>query len=60
MTEVNLEGYDIAIRPLNNGWYEASTMTTSMGEEYREHKRYDHEPTYDDLKHFINTINANR
>lgn len=60
MMEMNIEGYDITVQPLDNGWYEASTMATSMGEEYREHKRYDHKPTPDELKHFINTINANR
>ena len=51
---------DIVERKLDNGWYELSTMVVSMGEEYREHKRYDHLPTDNDYQDFINMVEHNR
>lgn len=60
MTEVERGGYSITKRPLENGWYELSTMVYSMGEEYRESKRYDHEPTEEDLKGFVQYIEGGR
>lgn len=51
---------DIVERPLDNGWYELSTMAYSMGEEYRESKRYDHKPTEDDYRKFFNRVENNR
>lgn len=53
-------GYDVAEIALDNGWYELSTMATSMGEEYREHKRYDHKPTIEDYARFVSMVEANR
>lgn len=50
----------IVERRLNNGWYELSTMAYSMGEEYRESKRYDHKPTEDDYRKFNNMMENNR
>lgn len=51
---------DIVERTLGNGWYELSTMVASMGEEYRESKRYGHKPTDNDYRKFIETIEHNR
>lgn len=51
---------DIVERRLNNGWYELSTMVVSMGEEYREHQRYDHKPTDTDYRKFIEMIEHNK
>ena len=51
---------DIVERRLDNGWYELSTLVYSMGEEYREHKRYDHKPTNTDYRQFINMVENNR
>lgn len=51
---------DIVERRLDNGWYELSTMAYSMGEEYRESKRYDHKPTEDDYQKFNNMVENNR
>lgn len=51
---------DIVERPLDNGWYELSTMAYSMGEEYRESKRYDHRPTDKDYQDFISMVEHNR
>jgi hypothetical protein len=51
---------DIVERRLGNGWYELSTMAYSMGEEYREIKRYDHKPTEDDYRDFNSMIENNR
>ena len=51
---------DIVERRLDNGWYELSTMAYSMGEEYRESKRYDHKPTDDDYQMFNNMVENNR
>lgn len=50
---------DIVERQLDNGWYELSTMAVSMGEEYREHQRYDHKPTDYDYQKFIETVEHN-
>ena len=57
---MRLEDYDITERRLENGWYELSTMAYSMGEEYREHKRYDHQPTSEDYENFVQYIEANK
>ena len=57
---MRLEDYDITERRLENGWYELSAMAYSMGEEYREHKRYDHQPTSEDYKNFMQYIEANK
>ena len=51
---------DIVERRLENGWYELSTTVESMGEEYREHKIYDHKPTNTDYRKFINSVEHNR
>ena len=51
---------DIVERPLENGWYELSIMVVSMGEEYREHKRYDHKPTEEDYRNFLEITEHNR
>lgn len=52
--------HDIIERQLDNGWYELSTIAYSMGEEYRESKRYDHKPTEEDYRKFDNMIENNR
>lgn len=51
---------DIVERRLDNGWYELSTLVASMGEEYRVHKRYDHQPTDDDYASFMSYAEATR
>lgn len=51
---------DIVERTLGNGWYELSTMVASMGEEYRESKRYDHKPTDEDYADFMRYAEARR
>ena len=51
---------DIVERRLDNGWYELSTMAYSMGEEYRESKRYDHKPTEEDYRDFNSMVENNR
>lgn len=51
---------DIVERHLDNGWYELSTMVVSMGEEYREHKRYDHKPTEEDYNEFLKMVEAHK
>ena len=58
--QIEYEGYDITEVALDNGWYELSTMATSMGEEYRDHKRYDHKPTIEDYAQFVSMVEANR
>lgn len=60
MRETEFGGYHITERPLENGWYELSTMAYSMGEEYRESKRYDHKPTEYDYQKFLNMVENNR
>ena len=47
---------DIVERQLDNGWYELSTMAYSMGEEYREHKRYNHKPNNEDYALFVRGV----
>lgn len=49
-------GYQITERQLDNGWYELSTMATSMGETYRESKRYDHKPNNTDYRKFVQSV----
>lgn len=51
---------DIVERQLENGWYELSAMASSMNEEYRVHKRYDHRPTDDDYASFMSYVEATR
>ena len=51
---------DIVERRLDNGWYALSTLAYSMGEEYRESKRYDHKPTEDDYMSFMSYVEATR
>jgi hypothetical protein len=51
---------DIVERRLDNGWYELSTLAYSMGEEYRESKRYDHKPNNTDYRKFIDMVEHNR
>lgn len=51
---------DIVERRLGNGWYELSTITESMGEIYRDSKRYDHQPTEDDYRKFTSMVEHNR
>ena len=58
--EYDYRGYEITERRLDNGWYELSTMAYSMGEEYRVHKRYDHEPTGVDYDNFIEYVEATK
>lgn len=58
--EYDYRGYEITERQLENGWYELSAMENSMNEEYRVHKRYDHEPTGVDYDNFISYIEATR
>ena len=53
-------GYQITERPLNNGWYELSTMAYSMGEVYRDSMRFDHKPTEDDYRKFFNRVENNK
>lgn len=60
MREVNYGGHMITERKLDNGWYELSALVYSMGEEYREHMRYDHRPTGVDYNNFLKRIEANR
>lgn len=47
---------DVVERRLDNGWYELSTLAYSMGEEYRESKRYDHKPTKEDYARFVQEV----
>lgn len=56
----NIGGYDVYTRTLNNGWYELSTMATSMGEEYRERQVFDHQPTTEDYQRFIRVVDSNK
>lgn len=58
--EYDYRGYQITERRLNNGWYELSMLACSMGEEYREHKRYDHKPTDDDYADFLSYVESTR
>lgn len=58
--QIEYEGYDITEVALDNGWYELSTMATSMGEEYRDHKRYDHKPTIEDYARFVSMVEHNK
>lgn len=51
---------DVVERRLDNGWYELSTLAYSMGEEYRESKRYDHKPTEDDYISFMSYVESTR
>ena len=60
MKETNLGGYDITERRLDNGWYELSTLAYSMGEGYRESKRFDHQPTIEDYAKFLSRIEATK
>lgn len=58
--EYDYRGYEITERQLENGWYELSAMVVSMGEEYRESKRYDHKPTGVDYDNFTNYIETTK
>ena len=60
MRETEYGGYHITERPLGNGWYELSTLAYSMGEEYREHKRYDHKPNITDYTHFVQGVESHK
>lgn len=60
MKATNLGDYTITERQLDNGWYELSTLAYSMGEEYREHMRYDHQPTITDYNNFLKRVEGNK
>lgn len=60
MRETDYMGYSVVERPLGNGWYELSTMSESMGEEYRECKRYDHQPSWEDYTNFVYGVERNK
>lgn len=60
MRETEFGGYHITERPLENGWYELSTMAFSMGEEYRESKRLDHKPNLTDYARFVQGVEGNK
>lgn len=60
MKTTNLGDYSITERRLSNGWYELSTLAYSMGEEYRESKRFDHQPTIEDYYTFIRGVESNK
>ena len=60
MKTTSMGEYRIAERRLDNGWYELSTMAYSMGEEYREHMRYDHPPTIRDYEKFLSRVESNK
>ena len=60
MRETEFGGYHITERPLENGWYELSTMVFSMGEEYRESKRFDHKPNLTDYVRFVQGVEGNK
>lgn len=60
MRETEVGGYYITERPLDNGWYELSTMAYSMGEEYRESKRYDHKPNNEDYTSFVSEVESHK
>ena len=53
-------GYDITEKKLDNGWYELSTTAFSMGEEYRERRRFDHKPYIEDYVSFVQEVNRNK
>ena len=56
----NLNGYLVTETTLDNGWYELSTFVCSMGEQYRERKRYDHKPTEGDYMSFMSHVESTR
>ena len=60
MRETEFGGYRITERPLENGWYELSTLAFSMGEEWREKRRYDHKPDITDYTRFVKQIDASK
>lgn len=60
MTTTNIGGYRITERATGNGWYELSTLAYSMGEEYREHKRYNYKPTKEDYTRFVQEVESHK
>lgn len=58
--DMDMRNDDIVERRLGNGWYELSTITESMGEIYRDSRRYDHKPTNTDYRKFIEIVEHNK
>jgi len=56
-----INGYDVTITKSKiNGYYTATTMMASMGEEYLIRKTFDTKPSKDAIKQWLKQEEANR